>query len=93
MLKLMVSIYIIYERFNSHKIPSKAFETFMRSSDISIQTFLNEFEKRLHKTKSYGTEMSEDILAYRLLKSVNLSNEYEQLIKATFPELQYGSRC
>ena len=35
--------------------------------------------------------MSEDILAYRLLKSANLSNEHEQLIKATLPELQYDS--
>ena len=33
--------------------------------------------------------MSEDALAYRLLKSANLSNHYEQLIKATLPELQY----
>ena len=35
--------------------------------------------------------MSEDILAYRLLKSANLPNEHKQLIKATLPELQYDS--
>ena len=35
--------------------------------------------------------MSEDIPAYRLVKSVNLSNERVQLIKATLPELQYDS--
>ena len=37
--------------------------------------------------------MSEDILAYRLLKSANLSNEQKQkqIIKATLPELQYDS--
>lgn len=29
-----------------------------------------------HKTKSYGAEMSEDILAYKLLKSANLSNKH-----------------
>ena len=43
------------------------------------------------KTKSYGTEMSEDNLAYRLLKSAKLSHEHEQLIRATLPELQYDS--
>ena len=43
------------------------------------------------KTKSYGTEMSEDNLAYRLLKSAKLSHEHEQLIRAILPELQYDS--
>ena len=69
----------------------EAFETFRRPCDMSIQSFLNEFEKRLYKAKSYCTEMSEDILPYRLLKSANLSNEHKQLIKATLPELQYDS--
>ena len=47
----------------------------------------------MFKAKSYGIEMSEDILAYRLLKSANLSNEQKQkqIIKATLPELQYDS--
>ena len=67
----------------------EAFETFKRPSDMSIQSFLNEFEKRLFKTKSYGSVMSDDVLAYRLLKSANLSNNHEQLIKATLPELHY----
>ena len=66
----------------------EAFETFKRPSGMSIQSFLNEFEKRLVKTKSYGSVMSEDVLACRLLKSANLSNHHEQLIKATLPQLQ-----
>ena len=35
---------------------------------MSIQAYVNEFDKRLFKTKSYGTMMSDDILTYRLLK-------------------------
>ena len=54
-----------------------------------IQAFLNEFEKMCHKTKSYGTVQLGNILAYRLLKSGNLSNHHEELITATIPELQY----
>ena len=50
----------------------EAFETFKRPSTMFIQAFLNEFDKRLFKTKSFGTEMSDDILAYRLLKAANL---------------------
>ena len=53
------------------------------------QVFLNEFDRRLYKTKSYGTVQSDDILAYRLLKSANLSNNREEPIKATIPELKY----
>ena len=49
---------------------------------MSIQSFLDEFEKRLFKTKSYSSVMSEDVVAYRLLKSGNLSNHHEQLSTA-----------
>ena len=56
---------------------------------MSIQAYLNELYKRLFKTKSYGTVMSDDILAYRLLKSANLSSYHEELMKATIPDLQY----
>ena len=30
---------------------------------MSIQAFLNKFDKRLYKTKLYGTVQSDDILA------------------------------
>ena len=42
-----------------------------------MQAYLNEFDKRLFKTKSFGTMMSDDILPYRLLKSRNLSSYHE----------------
>ena len=61
----------------------KAFMTFKRASNMSIQAYVNEFDKRLFKTKPYGTEMSDDILVYRLLKSVSLSSYHEELVKAT----------
>ena len=35
--------------------------------------------------------MSENILAYTILKSANLSNKHEKLVKATLPQLQYDS--
>ena len=68
----------------------EAFMTFKRPSNMSIQAYLNEFDKRLFKTKSYGTVMSDDILAYRLLKSANLSSFHEELVKATILDLQYN---
>ena len=67
----------------------EAFETYKRNSNTSIREFLTEFEKRYHKTKSYGTIWSDDLLAYRLLKSANLTTRDEQLVKATIGELKY----
>ena len=63
--------------------------TFKRPSNKSIQAYLNEFDNRLLKTKHYGTEMSDDILAYRSLKSINFSSYHEELVKAIIPDLQY----
>ena len=56
---------------------------------MSIQAYLNELDKGFFKTKSHGTVMSDEILAYRLLKSANLSSYHEELVKATVPDLQY----
>ena len=69
----------------------KAFMTFKRPSNMSIQPYLNEFDKRLFKTESYGTVISDDILAYRLLKSANLSSYHEELVKATIPDFNTTS--
>ena len=61
-----------------------------KPSAMSIQAFLDKFDKRLFKTKTYGTTMSDDILVYLLLESANLSTHREELIKATILDLQYN---
>ena len=66
-----------------------AFEKFCRPEKMSIKEYINEFECFLNKTKKYGSSMSSDILAYRLLKSANLEDTQEQLIRATVKELTY----
>ena len=67
----------------------ESFQTFRRSSNMSILAFLNEFDKRYNKIKTHGTLMSDDLLGYLLLKAANLSNNHEELIKATMTELKY----
>ena len=69
----------------------EAFETYKRKSTTSIRDFLTEFEKRFHKTKSCRTNISDDLLAYRLLKPANLPTRDEQIVKATITELKYDS--
>ena len=39
------------------------FEKYKRQDNTTIRNFLTEFEKHFHKTRSYGTVMSDDLLA------------------------------
>ena len=68
-----------------------SFEKLRRPSNMTMSDYINEFERLLNKTKINCTEMSSDILAYRLLKSANLSEHHEQLTRATITELSYES--
>ena len=67
----------------------EAFECFKRSPDMSVSDFITEFEKRNNKIKAIKIELPDGVLAYRLLKSANLSQYNENLIKATITELKY----
>ena len=65
------------------------FEKYKRQSNTTIRNFLTEFEKHFHKTRSYENVMPDDLLAYCLIKSANLTTRDEQLVKATINELSY----
>ena len=67
------------------------FERFQRPADMSMKDFVIEFERLVSKTRSHGTAMSEDILAYRLLRSANISEHHQQLARATIGELKYDA--
>ena len=69
LLKMMVQIWYLKSKKDFTIIKYQAlekFETCRRLSDMTILTFLNEFDK--HLSKFYGTIQSGDILAYKLLK-------------------------
>ena len=68
-----------------------SFETYRRSSDTTIHNFIVEFDKRLNKTKKLGTQISDDLLAYRLIKSANLDEQDERVVKATITTLAYDA--
>ena len=65
------------------------FESLKRSESTSIRDFINEFERLHSKVKEHKSVLSSDILAFRLLKSANLSKSNEQLARATVAELNY----
>ena len=63
----------------------------LNDSDMTISDYINEFERLLNKIKRYDSDMSTDILAYRLLKSANLSEQHQQLARAAITELTYDT--
>ena len=67
-----------------------AFDNYRRPSHTPIPEFLHEFNMLSNKPQSYGTTLSDDLLAYKLLKATNLSPDHEKLAKATC-ELEYKS--
>ena len=68
-----------------------SFEKFRRPSEMTINEYINQFERLKAKTESYKTQLSTDVLAYRLLKSANLSEAHEQLARATITDLTYDA--
>lgn len=76
-----IAAYEIYEEF----------ETYRRPVNLSIAKFCGEFQRRLSKVKASGNILSQHVLAFRLLKSANLSEGDEQLVKATIDKMDYDS--
>ena len=60
-----------------------AFENCRRESDMSIDEFLSEFDRRNFKLKKCNVNLPEPVLACRLLKSSNLSDVHFQLALST----------
>ena len=75
---------LAYEAYDS-------FERFKREDAMSMTDFINEFERLHNKAKAYDCQVSDTVLAYRVLKSANLSREHEQLARATIGELSYSN--
>ena len=54
-----------------------------------MSEYINEFERKYNKSKSHGSLMSPDILAYHLLNSANISDEHKKLARATTTNLTF----
>ena len=56
---------------------------------MNIVDFINEFERLYNNIKKYEMELPTGILAYRLLKSADISEDKQQLARATLSEFSY----
>ena len=71
------------------------FETYCRPHNVSMNDFVIQFDKRSNKTKKLCTNVCDDLLAYRVIRSANLLEHDEKMVKATC-ELTYQdvkSKC
>ena len=64
------------------------FEKFTRPSSMSLTDFKVEFDRLVHQLKTHKIVLPEPVLAYRALKSANLSYENEKLVRATVPAVK-----
>ena len=65
------------------------FERYVRPSEMSIADYLVEFERMNEQLKTYDISLPEPVLAHRALRSANISDEYERIVKATVTELTF----
>ena len=73
------SAYLAYEKF----------ESFQRPTDMNIIDYLHKFERLYYDIQRYEMTLPPGVLAYRVLKSANLTPEKRQLATATIKELTY----
>ena len=59
------------------------FEKYKRSPSMTMSSFILGFEHLHSKVTAYHCTYPDGVLAYRLLKAANVSNDHEQLIRAT----------
>ena len=55
---------------------------YKRQEKMTINEYINEFDKRYSKIKQYGSSLSDDCLGFRLLKSAELDAADEKLVKS-----------
>ena len=60
-----------------------SFEKYKRPPSVTISDFMMEFQKRQSKVESFNCKYPDGVLAYKLLKAANISNEHEKMCRAT----------
>ena len=58
---------------------------------MSLSDFRIEFDRLVQQLKSYAIELPEVVLAYRAMKSANISPENEKIVRATVSEIKLTS--
>ena len=83
--KIIAKLDKLYDTDNNQKICAtlEKFESFKRSSTMTMSAFILEFEQLHNQLKKYGCTYPDGVLAFRLMKNANMSPEHERLCRAT----------
>ena len=66
------------------------FEDFRRTTGESVSTFITDFDRRYERVKAKGMKLPDNLLAFKLLKSANITRE-ERLLVMTGINLTDGA--
>ena len=81
---------IFLEDINKEKFKAyRDIRNYKRQKNQSIQDFLLEYDKRIRRLKEFGINLPEEVLAFEVLDSSNLTSEQESMANATVQELSY----
>ena len=69
----------------------ETFENYHRPPGTSLEDFLIEFGRHVAKLKDFNILLPEPVLAFSALKSANITQDNEKLVKATVSELMLSS--
>ena len=69
----------------------ETFENYQRPPGTSLEDFLIEFGRLVAKLKDFNILLPEPVLAFRALKSANITKDNKKLVKATVSELTLSS--
>ena len=82
---LITKLKSLFLRHKSSGIPC----SFKKPVNMNINHFINESERLYNKIKKYDMEPLTGVIAYRLLKSVVISEDKHQQARPTLPSLTY----
>ena len=81
---------VFLEDINKEKFKAyRDIRNYKRQKSQSIQDFLLEYDKRIRRLREYEINLPEEVLAFEVLDSSNLSSEQESMANATVKELSY----
>ena len=69
----------------------ETFENYQRQPGTSLEDFRIEFGQLVAKLKDFNILLPEPVLAFRALKSANITKDNEKLVKATVSKLMLSS--
>ena len=61
---------------------------FRRPDDMTLNDYLRKFELLKNQCESFGTIISDDLLAYCMLECANFSTEKKELVRATLTDMK-----